>query len=187
VITQLALDVLTQVHRAGPRSHLAQLLVCGAALTLLGALVSGRLTRSRAAAALGGIAGMALAVAVTLTLFRGGYAYWHLDGLRQCALTDPVLLSADGITNLLLFAPAAFLAVLAVGRPARIVLGAASISLLVEGVQAVSSMGVCDSSDALLNTIGAAAAAMAAVVVRVAFGRPGHSSVSGSDPCPRSF
>jgi hypothetical protein len=186
VLRQLALDVLVQVHRAAPRSHLAPFLESGLVLTLLGAIVSGCLTRSHTAAVVGALAGWSLATAVTLTLFRGGYRSGHLAGLRQCAATAPVVLSGDGVTNLLLFAPTAFLAVLAIARPARVITGLALISLVVEGLQAVMSVGVCDSSDALLNTVGASLAASAAVVVRAAFARPQRSPVSGSDLCPTS-
>jgi hypothetical protein len=186
VLRQLAVDVLAQVHRAAPRSHLAPFLESGLVLTLLGGLVGGRLTRSRVAAALGGAAGWSLATAVSLTLFRGGYRYGSLAGLRQCALTTPVVLSGDGVTNLVLFAPTAFLAVLAIARPGRVIAGVAVLSLLVEGTQAVTSVGVCDSSDALLNTLGALVAALVAAVARWALAAPRRSSVSGSDLCPRS-
>lgn len=165
MLDHLALDVLAQVHRAGPRSHVLPFVVAGLVLAVSGAYAARRLTGSRAAALLAAAAGVALATAVTLTLFRGGYR----DGdLARCVVTDPVLLSADGVTNLLLLAPAAFLAVLAVGRPVQVAVGAGLVSLLVEAGQAVTAVGVCDSSDALLNTLGAALAALAAGVVRSA-------------------
>ena len=138
---------------------------------------------------LGALAGSALAVAITLTLFRGGHMPWSLAGLRSCVVTDPNPLSGDGLANLALFAPTAFLAVLAIGRPGRVAAGVACVSLVVEGLQAIRSVGVCDSSDALLNTLGGFAAALAASVVRGALARgrpPAFDSVPGSDPCRRS-
>jgi hypothetical protein len=186
MLRQLAFDVLAQVHRAAPRSHVAPFLASGLVLALLGALFAGAVTKSRTAAAMGAVAGWSLSLAVTLTLFRGGYRSGDLAGLRQCAITAPVVLSGDGLTNLLLFAPTAFLMVLAINRPARVITGIGLLSLLVEGIQAVSSVGVCDSSDALLNTIGASVAACAAVVARSAFTRRRRVSMAGSDLCPRS-
>jgi hypothetical protein len=185
VLRQLALDVLAQVQLAAPRSHVAPFLESGLVLSLLGTLFSGWLTRSRTAAIVGGVAGCSLGIAVTLTLFRGGYM-WSLAGVRRCAITAPDFLSADGVTNLLLFAPTAFLSVLAIRRPARVVMGVGVLSLFVEGIQAVSSVGVCDSSDALLNTLGAAVAALAAVVAHSMFAWLRRSPVTGSDLCPRS-
>jgi hypothetical protein len=189
VLSRLVLEVLAQVHRASPRSHLAPLLQCGLVLAPLGALVSRRLSRSRSAAGLGALAGSALAVAVSLTLFRDGGRHGSLAQLRQCVVTDPTLLSGDGLANLALFAPAAFLAVLAIGRPGRVAACVAGVSIAVEGLQAVQSVGVCDSSDALLNAFGGLLAAAAASLVRGAFARwrsLAHPSVSGSGSCRRS-
>jgi hypothetical protein len=189
VFSRLVIEVLTQVHRASPRSHLALLLQCGLVLAPLGALVSGRLSRSRSAAGFGALAGSALAVAVSLTLFRDGGGHGSLARLRQCVLTDPTVLSGDGVANLALFAPTAFLAVLAIGRPLRVAVGVAGVSLAVEGLQAVQAVGVCDSSDALLNALGGLLAAVAATLVRGAFARwrrLAQPSVSGSGLCRRS-
>lgn len=189
VFLRLALEVLGQVHRAAPRSHLGPLLASGLVLASLCAVVAGRLGRSRGAVALGALAGSALGVAISLTLFRGGRQPGSLARLQACAVTDPMPLSGDGLVNLALFAPAAFLAVLAVGRPGRVAVGVTAVSLAVEGLQAVWSVGVCDSSDALLNSLGGLAAALAAVLVRGAFERwrpLEHVSVSGSGSCRRS-
>ena len=186
VFSQLAFEILAQVHRAAPRSHVAPFLESGLVLSLLGAVLTGHVTRSRAAAAVGGLAGWSLSIALTLTLFRGGYQPGDLAGLRHCAITTPTLLSGDGLTNLLLFAPTAFLTVLAINRPVRVISGIGLLSLAVEGIQAVSSVGVCDSSDALLNTLGASVAALVAVAARSAFTWPRRSFVAGSDPWPRS-
>jgi hypothetical protein len=189
VFWRLALEVLGQVHRAQPRSHLWPLFASGVVLASLSAAVSGRLGRSRGAVALGALAGSALALALSLTLFRGGGQPGGLDRLRACVVTDPTLLSGDGLANLVLFAPAAFLAVLAIGRPGGVTAAIAAVSVAVEGLQAVRSVGVCDSSDALLNSLGGLAAALAAALVRGAFARwrpLEHAAVSGSGSCHRS-
>jgi hypothetical protein len=189
VFWRLALEVLGQVHRAAPRSHLWPLVAAEFVLGPLCAVVSGRLGRSRAAVALGALAGSALAVALSLTLFRGGGQPDSLAGLHTCVVTDPTVLSGDGLANLALFAPAAFLAVLAIGRPGGVAAGIAVVSLAVEGLQAIESVGVCDSSDALLNSLGGLAAALAAASVRGAAARRRpleHDSVPGSGPCHRS-
>lgn len=186
---RLVQEILWQVHRVGPRSHFGDLLAAGLVLASGCAIVSGRLDASRAAVPLGALAGSALAVAISLTLFRNGSRYGSVSRLRECAVTDPTVLSEDGLANLLLFAPAAFLAVLAIGRPGRVAAGLAFVSLGVEGLQAVWSLGVCDSSDALLNSLGGLVAALAAALVRggLARSRPvAHASVSGSGLCRRS-
>jgi hypothetical protein len=181
VIWRLALEVLGQVHGAAPRSHLVPLLACWLVLAPLGAVVALRLAGSRTAAALGALAGTALALAVSLTLFRYGGQPGGLWRLRTCAVTDPVLLSGDGLANLALFAPAAFLAVLAVGRPVRVAAGVSVVSVTVEVLQALRNVGVCDTSDALLNTLGGLAAVTTAALLR-----SGVAAVSGSVPCRRS-
>jgi hypothetical protein len=190
VFWRLALEVLGQVHHAAPRSHLAPLFGSGLVLAALGVGACDRVGRSRGAMALGALAGAALAVSFTLTLFRGGSGHpAGFAGLRACVVTEPTVLSGDGIANLALFAPAAFLAVLAIGSPGRVAVAIAVVAVTVEGLQAIMSVGVCDSSDALLNAAGGLVAACAAAVVRSAVtrrSRPASDAVPGSDPCRRS-
>ncbi len=183
---QLAYEVLGQVHGAAPRSHLLPFALCALVLAPLAAFVARRATRSWVASVLGGLAGLALAVALGLTLFRSGGVPGGLWRLRTCAVTDPVLMSGDGLANLALFAPAAFLAVLAIGRPGRVAAGVAATSVVVEVLQALRNVGVCDSSDALLNTLGGLGAALIAALLRAGFLRLRPLVVPGSDPCPRS-
>ena len=159
-------------------------MLLGLALTLLGAGGCFALARTGGAAVLGGCAGWWLSVALSLTVLRGGYV-WSPVGLHRCVITQPIVLSPDGLTNLLLFAPAALLAVLAVGRAALVVIGLTLLSCLVEVAQAYSSVGVCDSSDVVLNALGSAVSALVAAIMRSA-ARPRHASVSGSDLCPGS-
>lgn len=181
MLSRLVLDVLDQVHRGAPRSHLRPLLLTALVVVPLAALVSRRLGGSRL---LGSLSGSALAVALSLTLFRGGWGHESLARLGQCALTDPVLLSGDGLANLVLFGPAAFLAALAVGRPLLVALAVLGVSLAVEATQAVEAVGVCDSSDALLNTTGGLLAALVAAALRAGWVR--LRPVPGSGPCPGS-
>lgn len=181
VLWQLALEVLAQVHRATPRSHLGMFLGSGAVLACLGAAACGWISRSGAAAGLGAVAGLTLAGALTVTAFRPGYPL-HGPDAGHCAVTVPVVLSGDGVTNVLLFAPTAFLLVLAVGRPRAVVLSVAVGSVVVEWAQAVRGVGVCDSSDAVLNTLGALLAVLAARWLRSLLLR----AVPGSSPCRSS-
>jgi hypothetical protein len=184
VLWRLSLEVLGQVHRAAPRSHLTPLLALGLLLVPLGALTAGRLGGTRWASVPGALAGGALAAAVSLTVFRDSPQVWHLAGLRTCAVTAPNLLTGDGVSNLVLFAPAAFLAVLAIGRPGLVTAGVVTISLTVEATQAIHAVGVCDSSDALLNSLGGLVAALLASLARWDPAPP--ASVSGSGSCRRS-
>lgn len=158
---------------AAPRPMLAAALLLGC----LGGVVAGRLGRTEGSVVLGALAGSALAVAVSLTLFRVGVR----PGGQRCAVTDPVLLSSDGLANLVLFAPAAFLGALAVGRPLFVTAGVAAVSVGVEALQQLLAVGVCDTSDALLNALGGL---VGAGVARCAAAWSG--SVPGSSPCRRS-
>ena len=183
MLWRLAVEVLGQVHRAAPRSHLGPLMLCVLVLGPAGGAAAGRLARSRSAVVLGGLAGTALAMAISLTLFRYGGQPGGLWRLSTCAVTDPVLLSGDGLANLALLAPAAFLAVLAVGRPAAVLAGVAAVSLTVEALQALLDLGVCDTSDAALNLLGALVAVLLGAALRAGVAR---LSVPGSVPCRRS-
>lgn len=182
-----ALEVLV---RSGPSvllAELAHLAACVLVIAPVSAIASGHLGGSRRSAALGTMAGCALAAALSVTLLRQGGQPGALAGLRSCVVTEPSVLTVDGVTNLALFAPAAFLAVLAIGRPVPVALALAGLSLLIEASQAIRAVGVCDSSDALLNSLGALVAAAAAALVRHAASRPlPEASVSGSEPCRRS-
>jgi hypothetical protein len=170
-------------------AQIVRLAECVLVLAPVGGIAGGRLGASRRSPALGAMAGCALAAALSATLFRGGGRSGVLARLRWCAVTEPHMLSPDGLVNVALLAPAAFLAVMAIGRPLRVAAGLAAVSLTIEASQAIRAVGVCDSSDALLNGLGALAAALAAAGIRsaVAAVRPAaEPSVSGSVPCRRS-
>jgi hypothetical protein len=181
VLWQLALEALAQVHRATPRSHVGTFAMSGSALACLGAIACGRIARSVVAAGFGAAAGLTLAGALTLTVLRPSYPL-HGPDAGRCFVTVPTVLSGDGVTNLLLFAPTAFLLVLAVGRPRAVVLSVAVGSVVVEWVQALREVGVCDSSDVVLNTLGALLAVGAASCLRPLLLR----AVSGSSLCRSS-
>jgi hypothetical protein len=181
VLWQLALEALAQVHRATPRSHVGTFAMSGSALVCLGTIACGRIARSVVAAGFGAAAGLTLAGALTLTVLRPSYPL-HGPDAGHCFVTVPTVLSGDGVTNLLLFAPTAFLLVLAVGRPRAVVLSAAVGSVVVEWVQALREVGVCDSSDVVLNTLGALLAVGAASCLRPLLLR----AVSGSSLCRSS-
>jgi len=133
---------------------------------------------SRAAAVASAVC---LSAAVTVTLARPGLRSEQADWGRvasACTVTDPHPLTTEALLNLLLLAPFAALAVLAVGRPIRVALTAATISLAIEALQAAYSVGACDSSDVLRNSAGALVAALLAWVLTVDFG-PGRRERSG--------
>jgi hypothetical protein len=181
VLWQLALEALAQVHRATPRSQVAKLAASCVVLAGVGAIACGRTYRSGVGAALGAAAGLTLAAALTLTVLRPSYPLRSPDA-GHCFVTVPGVLSGDGVTNLLLFAPTAFLVALAVGRPRAVVLTAAIGSAVVEWAQALREVGVCDSSDVVLNTLGALLAVGAASCLRPLLRR----AVPGSGPCRSS-
>src|SRR3954471_20564498 len=138
MLSQLVVDLLAQVPRQPPRSEVVPRVEMSLLLTLVAGGACFGVTRSRTAAALGAVAGCWLAIALSLTLLRGGYT-WNSGGLHRCVITQPVVMSADGLANLLLFAPTAFLAVMAIRRAAAVITGVALLSAVVEAIQAVSS------------------------------------------------
>ena len=181
MLWQLTLETLARVHRATPRSQVGTFVATGVVLACFGAIACRRAVRSVVAAAFGALAGLTLAGALTLTVLRPSYPL-HGPDAGRCFMTVPVLLSGDGVTNLLLFAPTAFLLVLAVGRPRAVVLSVAVGSVVVEWLQALREVGVCDSSDVLLNTLGALVAVGAACCLRPLLLR----AVPGSGLCRSS-
>ncbi|MCW2776412.1 MAG: hypothetical protein JWN17_137 [Frankiales bacterium] len=169
--------------------HLVPLLRAALVLGPLGAVLAARLARANPvtgpapdrAAVLGGLGGLALAGALGLPLFRGSFGHEDLAGLRACVVTDPLALTPEGLGNLLLFSPAAILAVAAVGRPWQVAAAVALLSVGVEAVQAVERVGVCDASDVVHNALGALVAALATALLRRR-----RQLVPGSVSCPGS-
>lgn len=132
---------------AEPRVLLAVLVVTGVAV-LLAKLLRGSLILAALASG-----ALWLAFAVTL-LNRGGLTEVGARGLLSCALTDPRVLNADSIGNLLLFAPFGFMASASIGRPLLVAATGLVLSVSIEGVQAMGSLGACDSSDVVHNASG---------------------------------
>jgi VanZ like family len=110
-------------------------------------------------------AALALIGVADVTVLRPGLLHADPDWSRvatACVVTDPGWLSAETVLNVALFAPFAFLAVVAVARvvPAAlaavgVVLIVAAMSLGIEATQAAYRIGACDSSDVVHNVIGA--------------------------------
>ncbi len=84
--------------------------------------------------------------------------------------------SPEAKLNLALFAPAAFFGVIATRRLLRIVVACVVVSVLVEQIQRVTSLGVCQSSDVIRNVTGAVAGAVLGGLVVVAMRSPGPRS-----------
>lgn len=113
-----------------------------------------------------------LAAALALTLARPGLRSSVVDWERAataCTVTDVRSWSTEALLNLLLLAPFAALAVLAIGHPILVSLFAGLVSLGIETAQAAFSVGACDSSDLLRNSAGALLAALLAAVLAPAF------------------
>lgn len=115
-----------------------------------------RLRWSRARIASAGVAGAGLALVPATTLARGD----ALIGWGRWCVIEPGLSLAtpEAMLNALLFAPAAFFAVLAVRRTAPVVLSVLACSVAVEAVQSVTALGTCQTADVVRNVTGAMAA-----------------------------
>lgn len=185
VVRQLARDLLAQVASAPPAVGAAPWSTVAALVSFLGASASFAARRTVTAAATGGGAACWLSIVLSLTVLRGGYV-WDAGGFRRCVATQPLPLSPDGVINLLLLAPAATLGLLAVGRAVRVIACLVVVSIVVEAAQAMTSVGVCDTSDVVLNASGAALAVGTTLVVRAALARRAPTHVPGSQPCRRS-
>ena len=136
-----------------PRVLLVLLAVTGVAVVLA------RLLRgSLVLAALASVA-LWLVFAVTL-LNRGGSVELGARGLLTCAVTDPRVLNAESMGNLLLFVPFGFLASASIGRPLLVFAAGLLLSVSVEVTQAMGSLGTCDSSDVVHNAGGVLLGAM---------------------------
>ncbi|GCD89666.1 hypothetical protein NLS1_16720 [Nocardioides sp. LS1] len=123
--------------------------------------------RILAAAAAG--MGVALVLATTLGRYRDGLMF----GLgRSCLRTSVGLGTPEQQLNLALFAPATFFAVVATRRLRLVLVSALLLSLGVEGIQLVTDLGACQTSDVALNLAGAVAVAVPArLLVAVALRR----------------
>lgn len=116
---------------------------------------------SRATAA--ALSALGAALVVGATLGRGGVAMsWRRDCLLQPGLS---LTGAEAKLNVALFVPAVFFGVLAWRRVVVTLVVAVGASVLIEQVQRVTSLGVCQTSDVVQNVAGALVAAVAGHLV----------------------
>ena len=125
-----------------------------------------RLGWSRTRIVSAGLAGASLALVPATTLARGdALIAWGRSCLIQPGLS---LGTSEALLNVLLFAPAAFFAMLAVRRAAPVVLAALASSAAVEAVQSVTALGTCQTSDVVRNVAGATiACGVAALLLRM--------------------
>ncbi len=121
-------------------------------------------SRTRIASA--GLSGAGCALVPATTLARGdALLAWGRSCLIQPGLS---LGTPEAKLNALLFAPAAFFAMLAVRRAAPVVLAALAGSAAVEAVQSVTALGTCQTSDVVRNVAGATVACgVAALLLRI--------------------
>jgi hypothetical protein len=125
-----------------------------------------RLGWSRARIASAGVAGASLALVPATTLARGDTLIaWG----RSCVMQPGLSLGTpEAALNALLFAPAAFFAVLAVRRAVGVVLSVLACSAAVEVIQSVTALGTCQTADVVRNVAGATVACgVAALLLRV--------------------
>ncbi len=143
--------------------------------TLAGLVLAGSLAvlwarRARRSTPLAVSAAAALVAALVVTLVRPGDLHRDTDwaGVARCTVTDPWAWSTEARLNVLLLAPFALLATAAGARLRSVLLASLTASVVIELLQAARDSGVCDSSDLLRNTFGAAAAAGVTVVIAAA-------------------
>lgn len=110
------------------------------------------------------VAGLALVPATTLARGDATIA-WGRPCLIQPGLS---LGTPEAMLNALLFAPAAFFAMLATWRAVPMVVAAFAASCAVEAAQSVTGLGTCQTADRVRNVVGAVVACgVAAVLLRM--------------------
>lgn len=125
-----------------------------------------RLHWSRTRTVSAGLAGASLALVPATTLARSdALIAWG----RSCVIQPSLSVGTpEALLNALLFAPAAFFAVLAVRRTAPVVLAVLASSAAIEAVQSVTGLGTCQTADVVRNVAGAMlACGVAALLVRM--------------------
>lgn len=145
------------------KSVLIALVVSAIVLTPAAVLLARRRVASRWRLTCAALAGTSLSVVPATTLARGttGSLGWG-----QCALQPGLsFVSPEAKLNLLLFVPAVFFSVLATRRLVPVLLGASALSVLVEVVQSLTGLGVCQTSDVVRNVAGAIVAGLVAYVI----------------------
>ena len=132
-------------------------------------LAARRVRWSRARVVCAGVSGAGLALVPATTLARGDASF----GWGRC-LMDPALSlrTPEALLNALLFAPAAFFAVLAVRRAAPVVWSVIACSVAVEVIQSVTGVGTCQAADMVRNVAGATVACAGGALLIRLFARP---------------
>lgn len=110
--------------------------------------------RDRGRPALLGMLGLALALALGLTLVPTGQ--WSSGQFCSTALSTPSLLSPEPFSNVGLFVPLGLFATLALRAPFVALAGGSLVSATIEATQAyATAIGrACDANDWMLNSLG---------------------------------
>jgi glycopeptide antibiotics resistance protein len=110
------------------------------------------------------LAGASLLVVLGLTLLPSGYS---ASNAIECEVqvVAPTLGRIELMANIALFVPLAYFATLATRRPLFVLVAAAGLSAVVEGIQALAPVigRACDTNDWLMNTIGTVVGVLLAV------------------------
>lgn len=158
----------------------AVLITLGVAVIVLvpvATICSRHLRWSRTRTVCAGLFGASLAFVPATTLARGDVL---IEWGRSCG-TEPglSLASPEAVLNALLFAPAAFFGVLAVGRALPIVVSALGCSVAIEAIQLVTALGTCQTADVVRNVTGAVVAGGVAVILLRAIALTKSASAEG--------
>ncbi|QUQ69637.1 VanZ family protein [Kutzneria sp. CA-103260] len=150
----------------------AALLVGGLVLGALALLAAHLFRWGRTASVL---AGVSLALALSVTLVRPFWGGLRLDDPLQVCVPGSFSLAAGGaLLNFVMLMPLGFFGVLATKRPLLVAIGCVSVSAGIEIAQAVFELGVCDGQDFMNNSVGGALATVAGWLLLLAFGRGRH-------------
>ncbi len=128
------------------------------------------------------LAGASLGVVLGATLSRTRPDYASMPGVRVveepfCQLNGFSMTGANELSNVLLFVPLVFFAVLATRKPLVVLVSAIGLSAAIELLQMATNRGVCETQDFLNNSAGAAvAAAVAATLISRFPGRTAESA-----------
>jgi len=147
----------------------AALLIGGLVLGAL-ALFAAHLFRwSKAASAL---AGVSLALALSVTLVRPYWGGVQLgDPLRMCVPGHFSVTAGEALLNFVMLMPLGFFGVLATKRPLLVAMGCVSVSAGIEITQALFELGVCDGQDFMNNSVGGVLATVAGWLLLLVVGR----------------
>jgi hypothetical protein len=150
----------------------AALLVGGVVLGALALLAASLFRWGKTASVL---AGVSLALALSVTLVRPFWGGLRLDDPLQVCVSGSFSLAAGGaLLNFVMLMPLGFFGVRATKRPLLVAIGCVSVSAGIEIAQAVFELGVCDGQDFTNNSVGGVLATVAGWLLLLAFGRGRH-------------